>query len=183
MRHADYLLVFMPTSVIYMVANFVIRPYLTTLTNLWTEEKIAEFKKTLVRIAAVILGLTVLAVAGTLVLGKWALSIMELLMGGEKGTLTVYFGGICRGSSLEAVFYALANLMYYALVIMRKQRTVFFVYAAAAVAALFLSGGLVGAFGINGAALCYLLLMAGETAGFGFCTVRSCRSEEKETRQ
>lgn len=175
-------LIFMPTSVIYMVANFVIRPYLTTLTNLWTEEKIAEFKKTLVRIAAVILGLTVLAVAGTLVLGKWALSIMELLMGGEKGTLTVYFGAFA-GIVLGGGFYALANLMYYALVIMRKQRTVFFVYAAAAVAAFFLSGGLVGAFGINGAALCYLLLMAGETAGFGFCTVRSCRSEEKETRQ
>ena len=68
-------LIFMPTSVIYMVANFVIRPYLTTLTDLWTEEKITEFKKTLVRIAAVILGLTVLAVAGTLVLGKWALSL------------------------------------------------------------------------------------------------------------
>ena len=175
-------LIFMPTSVIYMVANFVIRPYLTTLTDLWTEEKIAEFKKTLVRIAAVILGLTVLAVAGTLVLGKWALSIMELLMGGEKGTLTVYFGAFA-GIVLGGGFYALANLMYYALVIMRKQRTVFFVYAAAAVAAFFLSGGLVGAFGINGAALCYLLLMAGETAGFGFCTVRSCRSEEKETRQ
>ena len=127
-------LIFMPTSVIYMVANFVIRPYLTTLTDLWTEEKIAEFKKTLVRIAAVILGLTVLAVAGTLVLGKWALSIMELLMGGEKGTLTVYFGAFA-GIVLGGGFYALANLMYYALVIMRKQKTVFFVYAAAAAAA------------------------------------------------
>ena len=58
-----------------------------------------------------------------------------------------------------------------------------FVYAAAAVAAFFLSGVLVGAFGINGAALCYLLLMAGLTAGFGLCTIRSCRSEEKEIRQ
>ena len=175
-------LIFMPTSVIYMVANFVIRPYLTTLTDLWTEEKITEFKKTLVRIAAVILGLTVLAVAGTLVLGKWALSIMELLMGGEKGTLTVYFWAFA-GIVLGGGFYALANLMYYALIIMRKQKTVFFVYAAAAAAAFFLSGNLVGILGIDGAALCYLLLMAGETAGFGLCTVKSCRSEEKEIRQ
>lgn len=175
-------LIFMPTSVIYMVANFVIRPYLTTLTDLWTEEKITEFKKTLVRIAAVILGLTVLAVAGTLVLGKWALSIMELLMGGEKGTLIVYFWAFA-GIVLGGGFYALANLMYYALVIMRKQKTVFFVYAAAAAAAFFLSGNLVGILGIDGAALCYLLLMAGETAGFGLCTVKSCRSEEKEIRQ
>ena len=73
--------------------------------------------------------------------------------------------------------------MYYALVIMRKQKTMFFVYAAAAAAAFFLSGNLVGILGIDGAALCYLLLMAGETAGFGLCTVKSCRSEEKEIRQ
>ena len=174
-------LIFMPTSVIYMVANFVIRPYLTTLTNLWTEEKIAEFKKTLVRIAAVILGLTVLAVAGTLVLGKWALSIMELLMGGEKGTLTVYFGAL-QGSSLRR-FLCTGKSDVLRTGDHAKAENRVFVYAAAAVAAFFLSGGLVGAFGINGAALCYLLLMAGETAGFGFCTVRSCRSEEKETRQ
>ena len=103
-------------------------------------------------------------------------------MGGEKGTLTVYFGAFA-GIVLGGGFYALANLMYYALVIMRKQRTVFFVYAAAAVAAFFLSGNLVGILGIDGAALCYLLLMAGETAGFGLCTVKSCRSEEKEIRQ
>ena len=102
---SDYFnLIFMPTSVIYMVANFVIRPYLTTLTNLWTEEKIAEFKKTLVRIAAVILGLTVLAVAGTLVLGKWALSIMELLMGGEKGNVDRFILGHLRGSVLGGGF-------------------------------------------------------------------------------
>ena len=58
-----------------------------------------------------------------------------------------------------------------------------FVYASAAAAAFFLSGNLVGILGIDGAALCYLLLMAGETAGFGLCTVKSCRSEEKEIRQ
>ena len=80
----------------------VIRPYLTTLTDLWTEEKITEFKKTLVRIAAVILGLTVLAVAGTLVLGKWALSIMELLMGGVKGNTDRLIFGHLPGSFLEA---------------------------------------------------------------------------------
>ena len=59
----------------------------------------------------------------------------------------------------------------------------FILGAAAAAAAFFLSGNLVGILGIDGAALCYLLLMAGETAGFGLCTVKSCRSEEKEIRQ
>ena len=37
-------LIFMPTSVIYMVANFVIRPYLTTLTGLWVKGEKKSFK-------------------------------------------------------------------------------------------------------------------------------------------
>ena len=52
--------------------------------------------------------------------------IRDSLMGGEKGTLTVYFWAFV-GIVLGGGFYALANLMYYALIIMRKQKTVFFV--------------------------------------------------------
>ena len=103
-------------------------------------------------------------------------------MGGEKGTVDRLFWGICRDRPWRR-FLCTGKSDVLRTGDHAKARTVFFVYAAAAVAAFFLSGGLVGAFGINGAALCYLLLMAGETAGFGFCTVRSCRSEEKETRQ
>lgn len=172
-------LIFMPTSVIYMVANFVIRPYLTRLTHLWEDKEFDGFKQVLLRIGGIILALTVLAVGGTLVLGKWVLSLMELMMGGEPGVLSVYFyafTGIVFGGGL----YALANLMYYALVIMRRQRQIFAVYAVAAAAAFLLSGRLVTAFGINGAALCYVLLMAGQTFGFGLCTVYIYEREKKE---
>ena len=55
-------LIFMPTSVIYMVANFVIRPYLTVLTEFWGKDDRRAFFNTLKRISAVIAGLTVLAV-------------------------------------------------------------------------------------------------------------------------
>ena len=47
-------LIFMPTSVIYMVANFVIRPFLTRLTDLWTGKDYDCFKKELMRIGAII---------------------------------------------------------------------------------------------------------------------------------
>lgn len=83
--------------------------------------------------------------------------------------LTAHFWAF-TGIVLGGGFYAFANLMYYALVIMRRQKTVFFVYGAGALAAVVLSGALVGAFGIGGGALCYLLLMAGLCAGFGICT-------------
>ena len=164
-------LIFMPTSVIYMVANFVIRPYLTTLTGLWVKGEKKSFKETLLRIGMVIGALTVLAVGGTLILGKWVLSVMEGIMGGEPGVLTAYFWAFA-GIVLGGGFYALANLMYYALVIMRRQKVVFFVYAVGAAAAAVLSGAFVGAFGINGAALCYVVLMGGLCLGFGLCTAK-----------
>ncbi len=175
-------LIFMPTSVIYMIANFVIRPFLTRLTALWDEKDRRGFTATLRRIAGIILGLLLLAVAAAAVLGKWVLRIMELLLGASyEGCLTPYFGAflvVIAGGG----FYALANLMYYGLVIMRRQRMIFCVYAAAAAAAAVISGPLVAAFGIQGAALCYLLLMLGLTAGFGIC-MTGVLLREKEERQ
>ena len=169
-RYSGYFnLIFMPTSVIYMVANFVIRPYLTILTDLWNGNDTGGFLKSLKKIAAMIAGLTVLAGAGTALLGRWVLSIMELVGGLEVGSLSGYYMAfivIVAGGG----FYALANLMYYALVIMRRQRDIFCVYAVGTAAAMVLSGGLVGSFGMNGAAACYLLLMAGLTLGFGLCS-------------
>ena len=64
-------LIFMPTSVIYMVANFIIRPFLTKLTDMWLARDLDSFKRELLRIGAVILGLTALAVGATAVLGRW----------------------------------------------------------------------------------------------------------------
>lgn len=161
-------LIFMPTSVIYLIANFVIRPFLTRLTQMWTDGDLEGFRKLLVRIGAMISGLTIVAVGGTLILGKWVLGIMEMLLGsGYEGALTTYhmsFAMIVLGGG----FYALGNLMYYALVIMRQQKRIFLVYAAVTVGALILAPALVRRFLIFGAAgayTCFMtLLMIGFTA-------------------
>ncbi len=163
-------LIFMPTSVIYLVANFVIRPFLTRLTVLWNQGSRQAFLKQLLRIGLIILGLTLAAVGLTALLGPWVLGIMEKILGPSyEGSLRVYspaFTAIVLGGG----FYAMANLMYYALVIMRRQRAIFFVYLAGAIGAFFLSGLLVEGWEIMGAALCYLFLMLYLTAGFGLCT-------------
>lgn len=173
-------LIFMPTSVIYMVANFIIRPFLTRLTELWDGRDFKTFKKELGRLGGIILGLTVLAVGATALLGKWVLTVLELLLGGAyAGALSVYSGAftvIVLGGGL----YALANLMYYALVIMRRQKAIFTVYLLAAAAAAAGSGWMVSGYGIMGAAVCYLLLMTGLALGFGLCTLGAFRREQKE---
>ena len=177
-------IIFMPTSVIYLMANFIIRPFLTKLTDCWTEGRLDDFKKVGKRIAAIICGLTVLAVILTVILGPWALGIMEILLGsGYEGSLTRYrleFVLIIFGGGL----YALANLVYYLLVIMRRQTMIFFVYLAMAAAGWLLSSAMVGALGITGAAACYLILMAGLTAGFTLiqqiCLKKAEKKQEEE---
>lgn len=173
-------LIFMPTSVIYLVANFVIRPFLTRLTVLWNGRKFQEFLKQLARIGLIILGLTLLAVGMTALLGKWVLGIMEGILGpGYEGALTVHSGAftiIVLGGGL----YAMANLMYYALVIMRRQWAIFAVYLLGAIGAFGISGVMVERWQIAGAALCYLILMLFLTAGFGLCTCFFYRHEKGE---
>ena len=173
-------LIFMPTSVIYLVANFVIRPFLTRLTVLWNGRRFSDFLRQLARIGLIILGLTVLAVGLTALLGVWVLGIMEGILGpGYEGSLTIYSGAF-TAIVLGGGFYAMANLMYYALVIMRRQKAIFCVYCFGAAAAFVLSGWMVGRWKIMGAALCYLVLMLFLTAGFGVCTWIFYRREKGE---
>lgn len=173
-------LIFMPTSVIYMVANFIIRPFLTSLTAMWNSHDYDSFRKELARIGAVILGLTVLAVGAAGILGRWALSVMERILGGKYAGELVPYQGAFIVIVLGGGFYALANLMYYALVIMRRQKAIFTVYLIAAITAAFLSGAMVSRFGMNGAAGCYLLLMIVLVLGFGLFTAGVFRREKKE---
>lgn len=166
-------LIFMPTSVIYLVANFVIRPFLTRLTVLWAEERFSDFGRLIGKIAAMIGGLTVLAVGGTVVLGKWVLGIMEMVLGaGYEGALTRYHAAFVL-IVLGGGFYAMGNLMYYALVIMRCQKRIFSVYAGVTVIAIFFAPAMVTRWEILGAAgayLCFMILLMGGFSLHGIWT-------------
>ena len=109
-----------------MVANFIIRPFLTRLTALWDGKRISDFKRELLKLALMVGGLTVLAAGAAFILGKWILTVVELILGaGYGGSLNRYwmdFALIVLGGG----FYALANLMYYALVIARAAAGYFY---------------------------------------------------------
>lgn len=158
--------IFMPTSVINLAAGFVIRPFLTYLTDCWNEHRFSDFKKKLLTIMAVIGGLTVLAVGGTVVLGRPVLALLEWLLGKSySGTLTALWPAFIM-IVLGGGFYAVLNLYYYALVILRKQKLIFGIYAVLTVLAAILAPRLTVALGIFGAAFAYLILMIVMAAGF-----------------
>ena len=106
------------------------------------------------------------------------LGILEWVLGPVyAGKLTLYHGAFVW-IVLGGGCYALLNLYYYALVIMRRQRTIFGIYLVLAGAAAVLAPFMVERHGIRGAAGAYLILMAGMAAGFvGLAWYRYWREE------
>ena len=160
---AVYGAIFMPTSVINLVAGFVIRPYLTKLAFAWEMNRMGHFKGIIARLAAVIAGLTVLAVGGAWLLG---IPVLGLLYSNIRYALAD-----CRPALVLIIvggaLNAFMNLFYYSLIIMKKQRFIFAGYGLTALLALFLSEPFVRAMGIFGGAAAYVVLMAVLAALFG----------------
>ncbi len=159
-------IIFMPTSVINLAAGFVIRPVLTSLTNDWNGRDFGAFHRMLGRISALIGALSLLAVALAAVLGRPVLGLLEMLLGDAyAGSLTRYhipFVLVVLGGG----FYAILNLYYYVLVILRRQKVIFGIYAVMTVLAVILAPALVRRGAISGAACAYLALMTLMAAGF-----------------
>ena len=84
---------------------------------------------------------------------------MERILGASYAGSLVRYHGAFLLIVLGGGFYALLNLHYYVLVILRQQLMIFGIYALLAVLAAVLAPALVKQGGIAGAALAYLILM------------------------
>lgn len=161
---AVFAAIFMPTSVINLVAGFVIRPYITRLSTQWERGQFRDFAGVTGKLSAVIAGLTVLAVGGAWLLGIPVLSLLYpriayLLEACRLPLILIILGG---------AFNAYINLFYYVLIIMQKQPLIFAGYILAAALALLISSPCVRAAGIAGGALSYFILMGVLAVCFGF---------------
>lgn len=167
--------IFMPTSVINLVAGFVIRPYITKLSLGWENREFDHFKNVVLRLALIIAGLTVLAEGGAYFLGIPVLSLLYPRLGEALS--------VCRPALLIIIlggaFNAYVNLFYYELVIMQKQRHIFLGYIGTAVLAMTLSNLFVRKAGILGGSLSYTLLMGMLTACFGLTALYLFKKERK----
>ncbi len=168
-------IIFMPTSFINLLAGFIIRPVLTSLTDLWNRRELKGFLNQWLRIATVIGVISLIAVLAACLLGHPILTILEWLLGSAySGNLVRYqvaFITVIAGGG----FYAFLNLFYYILVIMRRQKTIFGIYVVIAVIAAVLSPVMVRNGGILGAACDYLILMILMALGFGLMAWRGYR--------
>lgn len=152
-------ILFMPTSFIYLIANFLIRPLLTRLALEYQKPDTDDFHKTCRSMLLSVLGLSAGISLLAALFGRFGLMIFELLLGPKyRGRLIFQYAPFLL-LILGGGFYALANVQYYILVTMRQQKLIFLGYLAAAVVAFLTAGGIVREYGLFGAAVSYLLLM------------------------
>lgn len=172
---AVYGAIFMPTSVINLVAGFVIRPFLTKLSYYWERREMNQFGRIIGVIFLVILGLTVLAVGGAALLG---IPVLSLLYSNLRDALSQ-----CRLALVMIIlgggFNAWMNLFYYTLVIMKRQKHIFAGYVLVCAAAAVISPMAVRRAGILGGAASYLLLMVLLVVCFGGMTAAGFTKEAK----
>ena len=173
-------ILFMPTSVIYLAANFIIKPYMTRLSVLYEDRALDEFWTIVRKLRNAVIIMSAAALAGSLLLGRPVLSILEFMLGAEyKGALSsrsLMFVFIILGGC----FYAVSNLYYYLLVILRRQKLIFIIYLIVAVIAFVLSNAAVAGFGLEGAAIIYPCYMAAATAAFAFACGKILKNERNK---
>ena len=167
--------IFMPTSVINLVAGFVIRPYITKLSDQWERNALPEFAGTVGRLAAIIAALTALAVGGAWILGIPVLSMLYPKIAYMLRECRLALAFIILGGA----FNAYVNLFYYALIIMQEQKRIFLGYVGVTAAALLISSPCVRAAGLLGGSLSYLLLMAALMVFFGIFSAGFMKQKER----
>ena len=173
-----YTTIFIPTSVINLMANFVIRPVLTVLSGDRDRGDRDHFLRTVYRLAGLILGLTLLGMGAAALLG---IPVLSLLVGPEAGKALQPLRGALVMVILGGGFYALLNLLYYVLVILDAMRVIFLIYCGCTLFAGAVSGVLVQKAGIPGAALAYLVTMAVLAVLFALAAALKMRSWPEKT--
>lgn len=173
---AVYGAIFMPTSVINLVAGFVIRPYLTKMAFAWEMNRTRQFRELIGRLAAVIGGLTVLAVGGAWFLGIPVLSILYSNISYALADCRAALVLIIAGGALNAFM----NLFYYSLIIMKKQRFIFAGYGIVGILAYLISEPFTRAWGLTGGSASYVFLMAALMAVFGVLAMYFILKKERD---
>lgn len=150
---ACYGFIAMPVFVIGLLNGFIFNPMLFRISQIWSERKIKEFCKLIVRQCFIILGITVACVIGAYLIGVPVLSILyNTDLSDYKAELLILLVG--------GGFLGLSGFLSALITVIRYQRSLVLGYGVAALGAFYCSGTVVASYGVMGAAVLYMTLMA-----------------------
>lgn len=145
-----YSILFMPSFVISLMCEFVFKPMITTIAELWWEKKVKKFILYVLRILGIILVCSAAIVVAGHLLGR---TLLELVYGVDLSPYKLHFIVLLVGGGISAEVYMLYNI----LIAIRKGNCLLVVYGITAVLTILPAKKMVQAWGVMGAALNYLL--------------------------
>lgn len=151
-QQAMYGIVLMPATLINLCCLYILQPYINRLANYHADQKYKEFRRTVRRIFVTI---SILALLALLVASTIGIPVLSLIYGVDLHEYLLSLQLIAVGASMNAAITLLST----ALTIMYKTKMQFYLYLLVSLFAFFFSPFMVDRFGINGAALSYLIIM------------------------
>lgn len=151
-----YSTIFAPTNVVFMMANFIIRPVLTDLSALYEKGDWDAMKKIAIKIGTMIAGLTIFGMVFSWLLGVQCLTI---LVGAETGAALMNYRLALVIIIAGGGMYALLSLFYYILIVLKKQKQICIIYAIAVVPTFIICKLFVDWWSLTGGAIAYLTSM------------------------
>lgn len=170
-KQTYYNIIYMPAQVIYLLATFIFKPFLTHLTAVY-HESVHNFKKSVFKLVAAIPVLTGIIMLIACLIG---IPVLQLLYGVDLHGYKAAFMLILLGGGFNAV----SSLLYYMLAIMRRQYVCMFAYITGMLVALTGAGIWVKYYGIMGAAGAYCISMAVISVVMLFALIFSGKVEEE----
>lgn len=168
-------IIFIPTSIINLMAGFVIRPILTKLSLLFKTGNTKSFVSTISKIAVFIIAATIFGMLAAYIFG---IPVLKLVLGDVGSAIEPYKTALVL-VILGGGLYAVVNLGYYCLVIFEMTGVIFFIYVIGAVFAYFFSDFMVKIFAMDGAAIAYMITMLLLTVFFLAAVIFGLRKVKK----
>ena len=103
-----YSILFMPSFVISLMCEFVFKPTITTIAELWWENNVKKFTLYILRIIGIILVCCVAVVAGGHLIGR---TLLEIIYGVDLSPYKLHFVVLLIGGGISAEVYMIYNIL------------------------------------------------------------------------
>lgn len=152
-------ILFMPATLMSLIINFFLRPYLSTLADYEKNGDKAGFKNVSFQMYAIAFAIAILGIVSVLVVGKPVLSIIDMLTGFKYNQTIVDMVPLLVVIILGGFAYTLVNIRYNILAVKNKQKPMLYCYMIMLVIGIILSWQLTSRFDMYGAASSFAATM------------------------
>lgn len=167
-----YNMIFMPAQVINLCSQFVFKPFLNEYAALLKQKQNKVFLWMLGKQVILVGGFTAVCCVGAALLG---VPVLGFLYNKDLSGLAAPLTGVVLGGGI----YALSQLFYFIMVILRQQRNVLKLYIATTAVSALLTNCLIDWLGIAGAVSAFAGTHVFLLAGYVYQMMRMLREEEK----